>query len=166
MHLDASRFDALTRVFGATRSRRQTLAALTLGALALAKSAEGSTAGPGCKDVNAKCQKANDCCSGICKGKKGKKKCKAHDASTCLAGQNSCGIKEDIACRTTAGVKGSCFTTTGNAPYCGADGDCFACTKDADCKAAFGQQAACIDCADCPETGNVACVGINRNVIE
>ena len=51
----------------------------------------------GCVNVGGKCRgKDGNCCSGICDGKKPKKgkkdtsRCAGHDASTCLAGQDTC----------------------------------------------------------------------------
>jgi hypothetical protein len=155
--MDATRFDLLARTLAMASSRRQALSALLLGGVALTHGAGESEAGPGCKNVGKKCKKKKDCCSGICKGKKGKKKCKAHDTGGCLAGQQQeeCGGDATIACTTSAGETGFCETTTGNAAYCAADIDCFACTKDADCRPFCGPQAACVACTDCP--GGVGC---------
>jgi hypothetical protein len=116
----------------------------------------------GCVNVGGFCKNGGQCCSGICQGKKGKKKCQAHDASTCVVGQISteCGAAEDVACTTSSGGEGTCTTTTGNAAYCFADGDCFPCKKDADCQAFCGPQAACIPCVDDCAEGS-ACVGAN-----
>ena len=36
-----------------------------------------------CLDVGDPCKNADHCCSGICQGKKGKKKCQAHGMGTC-----------------------------------------------------------------------------------
>jgi hypothetical protein len=38
-----------------------------------------TAAGPGCKNVGRRCQRARQCCSGICRGGK-RKRCKAHDS--------------------------------------------------------------------------------------
>lgn len=114
----------------------------------------------GCVDVGKTCKNDGQCCSGICEGKKNKK-CKAHDESTCQAGQDSC-IGVPAPCMTTAGFIGQCGTTTGKAAFCFSDGDCFPCTKDADCEPTFGARAACIVCAEClgvtPQ--GTGCVGV------
>jgi hypothetical protein len=161
--MDASRFDRLTRAIShATLPRRQILIALVLGIVGLHARGGAVAAGPGCKNVGKKCKKKKDCCSGICKGKKGKKRCKAHDTGGCQAGQRQgiCG-GVDVPCTTSAGNPGLCQTTTGNAAYCTAGGGCFACQQDADCRPFCGPGAACVRCLFCGEDGSpTACVGL------
>jgi hypothetical protein len=141
--LGGLQFDALTRSFlDLTTARRHTLVALALGSLILRQSTDDTAAGPGCKNVGKKCKKKKDCCSGICKGKKGKKRCKAHDSGGCQPTAGTSG--QNIACTTSTGEMGTCFTTTGNAGYCANDGECFPCTRDADCRPYCGTQAACV----------------------
>jgi hypothetical protein len=159
--MDAARFDHLTRSLTSARSRRQTVLAMLLGGVLTAREAADIAAGPGCKNVGVKCKKKSDCCSGVCKGKKKKKKCRAHDTGGCKPGQQEavCG-GEDVLCTTVAGLEGVCDTTTGNAGYCTSDGGCFACQRDADCRSFCGPKAACIRCADeCADVGGTACVG-------
>lgn len=125
----------------------------------------------GCLSVGAFCKNATQCCSGICTGKKGKRKCRAHDTGECQQGVDgvcqsgtpivtACGNRTDCACvRTTAGsnVCGELF--------CGRPGcsECAACTRDADCVAlGFPSTAACAPvtqglCSGICETG-MACV--------
>ena len=114
----------------------------------------------GCVDVGKFCKNDGQCCSGICQGKKDKKKCKAHGESTCQAGQDVCGGLP-VPCLTETGESGACARTTGNAGYCEADGDCFACSKDADCVPFCGPQAACLSCPTCIGVNGTqtACVG-------
>jgi hypothetical protein len=80
---------------------------------------------------------------------KDKRKCQAHDVDICQVGQDSCAVQ--VRCTIASGVDfGFCFTTTGNAPYCGAAGGaCFDCTKDADCVPFCGAGAACVQCPSC-----------------
>ena len=116
----------------------------------------------GCVNVGKYCKNDGQCCSGICEGKKNKKKCQAHDESTCQAGQDLC-LGVDVPCTTTKGDTGQCVTTTGNAPYCFSGGDCFPCSKDSDCVAFTGVGSACIVCvSECfgenPQA--TACVGL------
>jgi hypothetical protein len=116
----------------------------------------------GCLNVGTSCKNAAQCCSGMCEGKKGKKRCRAHDAGSCAAGtQLAFCDGMDVACTTSAGVPGGCATTTGNAGYCVATGYCVACATDADCQAAdggvLGPHAACIRCATCSDSGGTAC---------
>jgi hypothetical protein len=114
----------------------------------------------GCVNVGMFCKNDEQCCSGICEGKKGKKTCRAHDVQGCEAGQNPCDEGESLLCTTSAGVAGGCITTTGNAGYCGVGLFCFVCTKDIDCEPLFGPGAACVDCSRCDEFGGTACVGL------
>jgi hypothetical protein len=119
-----------------------------------------TAAGPACKNVGRRCQRARQCCSGICRGGK-RKRCKAHDSGGCRAGQQSvaCG-GEDVACTSSSGLPGLCETTTGRAEFCFASGDCFPCQKDADCRGVCGPRAACVRCAaTCSGVGGTACVG-------
>jgi hypothetical protein len=157
--MDSIRFDRWTRGLSATSSRRQTLVAL-LSAFTARFATEEAAAGPGCKNIGKKCKKKKDCCSGICRGKKGKKKCKAHNTGGCQSGQQSgvCG-GADVPCTSSAGEAGRCETTTGNAGYCSSSGfQCTDCADDADCRAWCGSDAACIHCPGCG-TSLTACVG-------
>lgn len=74
--------------------------------------------GFGCVDAGNFCKNGGQCCSGICQGKKGKKKCQGHNASTCQAGQQEevCSGELSVPCLISEGVEGQCDTTTGNAP--------------------------------------------------
>lgn len=115
----------------------------------------------GCFEVGDPCRSEADCCSGICEGEKGKRKCRAHDGGTgCQAGliEDGCGGDVDVDCTTSTGQLGICNTTTGNAGYCigiGAASTVVPCKKDADCRQVCGTDAAaCITCE-----GGTACVG-------
>lgn len=114
----------------------------------------------GCLDVGDRCRNARQCCSGICQGKNGKRRCKTHDAGGCKPDTRPaiCNVTPGE-CTTSLGQPGRCATTTGKAGYCHDDLVCFACRTDADCPARTnaGPRAACIRCADCPETGGLAC---------
>jgi hypothetical protein len=159
--MDTLRFDSVTRRLSVSASRRQTLAALALAALGRFGLGDEAAAGPGCKDVGATCKEATQCCSGLCKGKKGRKRCKAHDTGGCQAGQASPVCKvggQYVDCTTSAGKNGFCQTTTGNAAYCVAGGTCMACTEDADCRQVCGPRAACIACAGAC-AGGTLCAG-------
>jgi hypothetical protein len=171
--MEHDRFDQFVSALAQRPSRRAFAGILGLGALGLAGSTQVDVASArkkhkkkvknnefGCVDVGKFCKNAGQCCSGICQGKKGKKKCIAHGESTCVSGQKEpiCG-GTGVTCPTPNGEQGLCDTTTGNAGYCVADGNCFACKKDADCIAQCGADAACIQCATCGLTGGFACVG-------
>lgn len=161
--MHATHVDRLTRLLGAASaiSRRRTLAALALEFLGLSVAPRHAAAGPGCKNVGRKCKRRRQCCSGICRGKRGRKRCKAHDAGGCRAGQQSEGCGgADTACTTSTGNPGVCETTTGNAGFCAFSGDCFPCKKDADCRDVCGPRAACIRCVStCSGVGGTACFG-------
>ena len=114
----------------------------------------------GCVNVGKFCKHGDQCCSGICRGKKGKKKCRAHDADVCTSGRADAFCKPGspiVGCITSTGRSGSCYTTTGNAGFCNWEFTCFSCTRDADCVSvcgaggAGGAGAACLVCAGCSE---------------
>ena len=172
--MDSDRFDRLARSLSSLLTRRTLagtvgLATFGLPGLVDAKKRKKHKKKKvkrnefGCVNVGDLCKNNGQCCSGICKGKKGKKKCKAHDESTCQPGQHEgfCAIDGvNVPCVTSTGdPTGLCDTTTGKAGYCAHDGECFPCAKDADCQPICGPQAACVVCAGCTETGGTGCVG-------
>jgi hypothetical protein len=115
----------------------------------------------GCLSVGVACKNADQCCSGICEGKNGKRSCRAHDTGGCKPGvrDTTCAASgTDMPCTTSAGAReGRCNTTTGNAGYCAVTRDCFECRTDMECQEFCGPGAACIPCADCPDTGGTSC---------
>jgi hypothetical protein len=113
----------------------------------------------GCLNVGDPCKSAEQCCSGICSGKKGKKRCRSHDTGGCPAGHDAFG-DDVVTCQTSSGVWGKCGTTTGNAGYCVGGGDCHPCAKDADCRSRCGPQAACVVSPQACAIGT-ACVAPN-----
>jgi hypothetical protein len=152
--MDATRFDHLARALVRGQSR-QTRRALVLVAFLLA-GIRREAAAHDCKNLNAKCKRSQKCCSGVCRGRKGRKRCKAHDTGGCPRGQDACAGSD--ACTTSTGNPGHCATTSGNAGYCvfGAP-NCRVCTHDDECRPQFGPRAACLRCASCPE--GTACGG-------
>ncbi len=74
--MDTSRFDDLTRQFGAARSRRSLLGA-ALGAAAAALGLNGASAAARCRNDGLVCSKNGDCCSAIClpKNRQGRRLC-------------------------------------------------------------------------------------------
>ncbi|MGH2617078.1 MAG: hypothetical protein ACRDJC_17740, partial [Thermomicrobiales bacterium] len=108
-----SRRDVLRGLFGAGLG----LAAIRLPNVAAAKKKRRKVkkARPnafGCLEVGDPCKTADQCCSGICQGKKPKKgkkdksKCIAHNVGECGVGQDSC-TAEDFPC----GNNGFCYHT-------------------------------------------------------
>ena len=167
--MDADLFDAFLRLLAASPSRR---ALLGLAGLGLAGPGPGGAEALkrkrrrhgkrirrnafGCVNVGGYCERDAHCCSGVCGGHR----CRAHDASTCEAGQNIqdvCGGAIDVPCTTSTGAAGTCSTTTGNAPYCPRESYCHECRKDADCRPFCGAAAACVQCAGCVDDGGTAC---------
>jgi hypothetical protein len=164
--MDGTQFDHMIREF--TRSRRSLLggglAAVTGRLVGPAVEArkhrkgekrKGKKVRPnefGCLELGNPCGSAADCCSGICEGKKGKRRCGAHDTGGCVAGSTSisCG-GADVACIAAPGEAGLCATTTGNAGYCRSAFYDYPCQTDFDCQTVnggrLGPRAACIRCA-------------------
>jgi hypothetical protein len=114
----------------------------------------------GCVNVGGFCTNGGQCCSGICQGKKGKKKCKVHNSSSC-DGTDGCS-GEFVGCITVTGADGACNVTTGKASFCVTSAVCFDCTKDTDCELVCGAGAACLVCAECVPLGlQTACASAN-----
>jgi hypothetical protein len=164
--MDAIRFDRLTRRF----LLGGFAAALDLGTarfpdVAIAKKRKKVKRNAfGCVNVGKFCKNAGQCCSGICRGRKGGKKCRAHDSGVgCQVGarEEECG-GTDISCTSATGAPGVCDTTTGNAAYCHGSGlTCATCSKDEDCQELCQlATAVCIKCPDCDGSAfQTACVG-------
>lgn len=125
----------------------------------------------GCLSVGAICKNADQCCAGICTGKKGKRKCRAHGAELCTQGvegvclavnpqATTCNNRPDCACFTTTAGSNYCAELFCSFAGCSACADC---QKDADCVAlGFPPEAACAPvsrglCAGICETG-MACL--------
>jgi hypothetical protein len=148
--MDNHVFDALLRSL--VKSRRSFLG----GALALTTGWFGATATAarkkrhrkhrkptakpnafGCLEVGDGCTSANQCCSRICDGKKGKKQCRAHGEGTCR--QEDPGYCESGAptfCDNSSSC--ICLRTTAGSNYCASAGPpirCANCHTDADCEA-------------------------------
>lgn len=172
--MDTSRFDLWARTISHRLSRRGLTGALGIAAAGIPSMAKARKRKKkrkkkkvtfnafGCVDVGNFCNNAGECCSGVCQGKKGKKKCEAHDTGGCRADQDFCIDEEVPHCTTTIGGEGICFRTTGKASYCAPEnGQCVPCNTDADCQPFCGLGAACLACADiCEESGGTACFGV------
>jgi len=169
--MDTDRFDRLSRGVAHVLPRRAVAGIFSFGALALPGLVDARKKKRknkkqikrnefGCVNVGNFCKSDDQCCSGICAGKQGKKRCRAHDSGGCQAGQDLCG-GADVRCTTGTGEAGFCLRTTGNAGYCFASGRCItpSCQKDADCQEVCGLQAACIVCEGDCQSGRTVCVG-------
>jgi hypothetical protein len=171
--MDTHHFDHLMLTLSLVLSRRGLTGALGLATIGLPSLADAKKKKRkkskkikrnafGCVDVGGFCKNSGQCCSGLCQGKKGKKRCQAHDGSTCQASDDLC-LDEKVGCVTTAGEQGVCVRTTGNASYCEADVVCFPCGQDTDCQPICGAAAACIRCKLCPDEGGTACGGVTSD---
>jgi hypothetical protein len=117
-----------------------------------------------CLSVGKRCKSTDQCCSGICTGKKGKRRCRAHDTGTCAQGIPGVCDPENptiAICNSDACL---CMSTTAGSNYCanGNFNQCSDCTKDADCEAlGLPPGSACIPfpltCTDQCESG-MTCV--------
>jgi hypothetical protein len=156
--MNASRFDTLARsLTDVPSSRRELLwgvAGIAFGTLAVATgTTEAGAALVSCVPVGKRCKRSGQCCSGRCRGPKGKKTCRAHDVGTCTATQNFCTSAADLC----GGGQCGCTRTTGGASFCSKNGSSITCTKDAECVAALNTPgAACVVFAgsDCLPEGN------------
>lgn len=158
--MDADRFDALARTLnGAASSRRTAVAGLAALGLAAGHVPARATRRRrkvrrnafGCVNVGRFCRSADQCCSGICRGNKGKRKCRAHDTGGCALADNFCAGGNGNDCAPGC----VCNVTTGKAPHCGPTVFCPAaeCQRDADC----GEPgAACIPPVNCQGCGTPA----------
>jgi hypothetical protein len=183
--MNQRRLAALTRDVAAIPSRRQLLRGLAGAGLDLGlgwgrrpnqtaankkrkrKRRQPTPNAYGCLNVDAPCQSAAQCCSGICSGKKGKKRCRAHDVGVCRAGQTIgfCGGMNSP-CNLVSTYTGVCGTTTGNAGFCVGGGDCYPCTVDAQCRPFCGAGAACVRCATCTKTGGTMCASAGVHICD
>jgi hypothetical protein len=182
--LEAQRFDTFARLLARTTTRRRLFFSLALSPFAgilAARHAEDAAARRkrkkrakkpkpneyGCLEIGKSCNVEEQCCSGICEGKREKRKCRAHGIGTCE--QNEPGLCEagnplDTVCNGEC----LCVRTTAGSNYCGTllmPSACADCKKDADCEAqGFPTGTACVPfggeftCAgQCEETG-MACI--------
>ncbi|MDQ3779874.1 MAG: hypothetical protein M3354_04905 [Chloroflexota bacterium] len=136
--MDDSRFDNLVKALTSeSRSRRGVLRGLAAGLLGIGLSTLGSGArAAACKQNGRRCRNGNQCCSGLCTGKKDRKKCRrAPGQGTCTIAKDTCTIGgQAAAC--DPGLTGacSCFRRPNGAAFC-ADTTTFDCLPCAECPA-------------------------------
>jgi hypothetical protein len=151
----ATSFDAMARRLTSLPTRRDILRDLAGTGLGLGIARWSSTAEArkkrkkrnkkakpnafGCVNVGKFCKNDGQCCSGICEGKKGTRKCKAHGTGTCeQQGPEFCTAPElDLVLCNSAVC--ACIRTTAGSNFCfdiGAEAgsDCADCSTDADCE--------------------------------
>jgi hypothetical protein len=112
----------------------------------------------GCLEVNDPCRRHLQCCSGICTGKPGRKRCRAHGAGSCRqATPTVCEALSLALARCNNAQDCACTRTTAGSAFCGSftsgTSDCASCKRDSDClKLGFPVGSACAPVA----TGNCA----------
>lgn len=180
--MDQPRLGVMTRMLSSIPSRRDVLRGLAAAGLGLRvlllqepaaanrkrkrknKKKKAKPNAFGCLSVNKICKNAEQCCSGICDGKKGKRKCRAHDTGTCrqhVAGVCQTGTPFGPTCNNRADCH--CFRSTAGSNVCSLGAPCADCQTDADCLALkFPPGTACAPiseglCAGMCETG-MACL--------
>ena len=175
--MDGERFDVLTRRLGATGSRRQLLRGVLGAALGAALGVAGvREAAAACLENGERCGREGDdqCCSGLCKRKRGtnKKFCRqAPGQGTCTIEQNRCTQGDVAAVKCGAsGTDCNCYVTAKGTSFCGAaKTSCFACVTNAACEDrppnpsvpgdSGGQRGdVCVLCIGCGAAGGRGCV--------
>jgi hypothetical protein len=120
----------------------------------------------GCVNVGGFCKNDEQCCAGICEGKKGKRKCKAHGTGTCdQEGPRLCTSPNPVLLKCNNSADCACIRTTAGSNFCSSELaiECADCQQDADCEAlGFPPGSACAPtseggCAGLCETG-MACL--------
>lgn len=183
--MDSAHFDCLTRAVSTSLSRRSLAGTLGFGALARPFLAEGKRHKRrhrrkerrkknvtfndfGCVNVGGFCKNAEQCCSGICEGKKDKRKCKAHGTGACdQEGPGLCTSPNPELLKCNNSNDCACIRTTAGSNFCysvlAGGSDCADCQQDADCEAlGFPPGSACAPtseggCAGLCESG-MACL--------
>jgi hypothetical protein len=161
--VDPESFATLTRAISSVLSRRSLAGALGLSTAGRSGWVEAKKRKRrkkrkvklndfGCVNVGQFCKEAEQCCSGICQGKKDKRRCAAHNVDDCPAGADSCLEGLDLC------TNGFCYQTTGEASFCAGGGICHDCTRDTDCELDWGEGAACVVCPVC--AAGTSCVSV------
>ncbi len=150
--------ERVTRALTAMPSRREVLRGLTGAGLGLGLSRFPASVGAkkkrrrkrpekkpkpnrfGCLSVGDPCKRIEQCCSGVCAGKKGKKTCRAHDTGTCKQeGPEICSIDPPPALTCNNDNTCRCFRTTAGSIVCAQfinnELNCADCARDDDCVA-------------------------------
>jgi hypothetical protein len=158
--MDGVQFEQLLRTL-ATSRRSYLGGALALGAILARQPATsakkrgrkrrpkvGKPNAYGCLNVGAFCKNSSQCCSGICSGKKRKRKCQAVGQGTCAA--EVPGVCHPVTPLITICNNARCWCarTTGGAPFCAnsvGTVSCDECRTDTDCVSrGFPAGSACV----------------------
>jgi hypothetical protein len=151
--MDIQRFDAIGRWLAVGNSRRSTLRGLVGSALAIGMGRLTlEEAAAACKNAGKKCKKAKECCSGACKGKKGKKTCRCRTVRQSCTGtfsENTC--CGELKCATNgAGEPDRCCKVLEDS--CSSNSDC--CIAGAECR---GGECCLGEGVNCLFAGSDAC---------
>jgi hypothetical protein len=145
--MDGESFDAVVQRVAVVASRRGVLragvgalAGVALGAIGTALGfAEAEATHFTCRHDGSGCKRADQCCSSICTGKRGKKKCRPHGTGTCdqqVGGICDVANPAQLLCNNSTTCV--CIRTTAGSSYCGenntAVSHCAECQSDADCE--------------------------------
>ena len=77
-----------------------------------------AAAAEGCATVGKRCRRAIQCCSGLCTGKHGKKKCRGHGAGTCTPDQDICTDSTPDLDKCNNNLNCICSRTTAGTSFC------------------------------------------------
>jgi hypothetical protein len=185
LNMDGQQFDRFAQLVTTAQTRRRALglfaaaAGSVLGSVgfsgAVAKKHKSKKKtkikrnGFGCVNVGNACKNDGQCCSGICQGKKGKKKCQAHNEGGCTVERNFCVTGSLLGlCGPDVPSPDICLTTSGNAAFCArlkgfiTEVNCQLCRTDTDCEnLGFPSGSACVTFTGAACANATDCNGIN-----
>jgi hypothetical protein len=141
--MDRQSLDDLARSLALALSRRNVVrgsGATSLGAVMAVLA--WNQAAAACKANRQPCKQGTDCCSGTCKRRNGKKRCRA------TPGARGCTIEHACGAACPGDPNGFCALRLNDKPFCFTIGKCEACTSDADCIEFSGgnPKARCVQC--------------------
>ncbi|MGH2617341.1 MAG: hypothetical protein ACRDJC_19080, partial [Thermomicrobiales bacterium] len=168
--MDGSRFESLVLSITACPSRRRLASAFVAGALSAVAATLGlqQEAEAACRHNGARCRSDTKCCSGNCRKKKGKRRCRP------TPGARGCTI--DTPCDETVPCPGApdsvdsfCGITLAGKPYCAtaAPQECADCASHAECEVLLNQPGArCVSCPGHCSTSNFRiCVWFDETLL-
>ncbi len=148
--MDQTRLDSLVRRLAETTTRRHALRTLAAGALGLLGGTPGGAwAAEGCLSEGKPCERGKQCCSGLCKGKKGKKACRrVPSQGICTNRMKICDGSSPHPDCGAGPLDCRCNTTLTGRAFCGSSLDTNAgitpCASDLECAQQFGNGAVCV----------------------
>lgn len=176
--MDDRRFDAIAQELTGTTPRRTVVrlfAALILGVIPARSARAGAPDGGAstCRPAQERCQRGNQCCSGVCKKTRGKGRKRRKKKGTCTSlgpfaancpPVTTCSFDPESPECQVGDVEGRCTVTASGEPFCARVSTCFGnepiCQTDEDCFEDHGPDAKCLPCPDNPVAnchGDVMC---------